>query len=171
MADETLYDEIRLRIDAVVQEWVAASDDGTLTAREVGMIVVHAAQALFWATQSAMNDPDALKLAATRLYDEVLVRVLEGKITEGFGSWPWFLRPLKFVAPWVLEMLAARMRTKWIELIEGVLQAFNNVVTDERQEAITAAHQMANRPSAEVLEHLSRRRERRMSVNAVKWGV
>lgn len=165
MAD--LFDEIKARLQRLTDEWKAARGDDVLTAMEVGMLMVHAGQELAW-LMGFRADTAGLRNASERLFDEVLMPMADKAIAGGLMRLPWYLKPLAWVLPFVANNYRAKVRAMYVDLIQGALEAMNNVLVDEREDAARTALQ----PQTTDPSFLGRkgRRERRITAAAVRRG-
>lgn len=165
-----LFDDVRVRLDKLIAEWKSARGDSVLTAKEVGMLMIHAGQELAW-LMGFRSDTAALRNAAERLFDEVLMPMADTLVAGGLMRLPWWMKPLQYLLPPIVNNYKAKVRAMYVDMIEGAFEAFNNVLVDERQDATEVA---LAQPSAVANDPQkigrANRRERRMSAAAVRKG-
>lgn len=168
-----LYAELKTRLQERIDEWHQINGDSVLGAKEVGMLMIHAGQDLAW-LMGFRSDTAALRNAAERLFDEVLQPSADALIAGGLTRLPWYLKPLGWILPGITSAYKAKVRAWYVDLVQGALEALNNVLVSEREDAARVALQETSGGAGKIEDpsFLGRRgrRERRISAAAVRGG-
>lgn len=162
-----LFDALKKVIDDLKAEYALARADGNVDMKELGQMVIHTAYAVATIIAGGAVESEAVKVAAEKLYDELLAPILLRQIDSAVGNIKgfkgFFIRIAKTIG---VPLIKGALRAKWISFVAGLIEgALPDAQDNLAQGALSkaeAVHQLgAIRSRSEFRSRRERRRANR----------